>query len=252
MKAFLTFTLQAPMASWGDIAVGEVRGTWDRPSRSAVIGLLGGALGLLRDDQENLMELTRGYGVGVRSDAFGTLLQDYHTMQTVAKSRLKNRAIATRAEMMSVADKITVLSQRAYRVGTMHTIAVWERDKVKWALKQLADALASPVFSLYAGRRSNPLGLPLSPTVLMANSLAHAFLLRPPLPQNATTALRQLRPREGWGREVAHDQCEGFDSGLVGPFRRHVRRDVPANRTGWLFSERVMQVGLLPDYEGLE
>ena len=30
MTGFLLFTLYAPLASWGEIAVGETRGSWDR------------------------------------------------------------------------------------------------------------------------------------------------------------------------------------------------------------------------------
>ena len=37
MPEFLTFVLAAPLAAMGEIAVGERRGTWDRPGRSAVL-----------------------------------------------------------------------------------------------------------------------------------------------------------------------------------------------------------------------
>ena len=39
------------MASWGEIAVGENRHTASYPSKSAIIGLLGAALGIKRDDE---------------------------------------------------------------------------------------------------------------------------------------------------------------------------------------------------------
>ena len=44
--AFLVFQLQAPLASWGEPAVGEYRGSCGYPGESALIGLLGAALGL--------------------------------------------------------------------------------------------------------------------------------------------------------------------------------------------------------------
>jgi len=243
---FLLFTLQAPLASWGDIAVGEWRGSWDRPSRSALTGLLGAALGLLRHDSERQRAISEGYGVAVRGDAFGTPMQDYHTMQTVAKSQLKKRDIATRSEMLEIREKETVLSWREYRQGVVCTVALWCRPAAGWSLAQLGDALRRPAFALYAGRRSNPLGLPANPEIVDAPSLAAAFAARPPIPAHAPSELRRLRPRGGWGQEVAHDECDGFESGLVAPMRRHVRRDVPVDRIGWLFAARTMQVGTLP------
>jgi len=129
------------------------------------------------------------------------------------------------------------------------TVAVWQNGPGRWPLEAFGDALRRPVFALYAGRRSNPLGLPVSPAVVEASSLAAALARRPPLPDGGLAEFRPLRPREGWGREVAHDPCVGFESGLVEPFRRHIRRDSPVNRLGWLFEERVMLVGMMPAAE---
>jgi len=52
MTAFLLASLYAPMASWGEITVGERRTSWDRPSRSAILGLVAAALGIEREDQD--------------------------------------------------------------------------------------------------------------------------------------------------------------------------------------------------------
>lgn len=247
MTAFLLFTIQAPLASWGEVAVGEWRGSWDRPSRSAITGLLGAALGVTRQDAEGQRALAHGYGVAVRGDALGRPMQDYHTMQSVAKSKLKKLQISTRADILEVTDKETVLSRREYRQDVVCTIAVWPRTDARWSLEALAQALVTPVFTLYAGRRANALGLPVHPKVTEADSLAAAFATRAPLPVNVPVDLLRLRPSEGWGREVAHDECHGFTSGLSAPFRRVVRRDVVVNRSGWLFEERIMHVGMLPE-----
>ena len=48
---FLVFQLQAPLSSWGDTAVGEYRGSYEHPGESALIGLLGAALGIRREDE---------------------------------------------------------------------------------------------------------------------------------------------------------------------------------------------------------
>lgn len=247
MTSFLLFTLHAPLASWGEIAVGEWRGSWDRPSRSAVLGLLGAALGLLRGDAGGHDALAEGYGVAVRNDAMGNPMQDYHTMQSVSVTELRRHPAQTRAGVLAIREKQTVLSRREYRDSVLFTVAIWAAATApRWSLEALADALRRPVFSLYAGRRSNPLGLPLRPAIVEAESLAGSFIQRDPLPPGTPVEFRRLRPRQGWGREVAHDQCTGFSSGLVEPFRRHVRRDSPVDRLGWLFEERVMHVGMLP------
>jgi len=246
MTSFLLFTLQAPLASWGEIAVGEWRGSWDRPSRSAVIGVLGAALGIARHDASAQRALRDGYGVGVRGDALGTPMQDFHTMQTVAKSALKKRTIVTRADVLAIADRETVLSRREYRADVVCTIAVWTQADPRWSLGTLSDALRRPAFALFAGRRSNPLGLPVRPQIVDAGTLADALAVRPALPEHTPLELQRLRPRGGWGTEVAHDGCNEFASGLVEPFRQHVRRDVPTDRLGWLFEERIMHVGMMP------
>jgi CRISPR system Cascade subunit CasD len=244
---FLRFTLHAPMASWGEIAVGEWRGSWDRPGRSAIVGLLGAALGVLREDIVGQQALADGYGVAVRADASGNPMQDYHTMQTVSKTLLKRRTVNTRADVFFERERETVLSRREYRTDVVCTVVVWSRQDARWTLAELRAALLQPAFSLFAGRRCNPLGLPTYPDIVASESLASAFSSRPPLPVDALPEFWRLRPSHDWGREVAHDACDGFASGLIAPTFRVVRRDVPVNRKGWLFEERVITVGMLPD-----
>ena len=81
MPDYLIFHLYGPMASWGDIAVGEYRNTADTPTRSAIFGLLAAGLGIHRDDEDGLLNLSRSYKMAVRIDAHGTRLQDFHTTQ---------------------------------------------------------------------------------------------------------------------------------------------------------------------------
>jgi CRISPR system Cascade subunit CasD len=250
VTSFLLFTVQAPLASWGEIAVGEWRGSWDRPSRSAVIGLLGAALGVERRDGDRQRRLSAGYGVAVRADALGTPMQDYHTMQTAAKSALRRLKINTRADVLAVADRETVLSRREYREGVVYTVAIWQRPGAHWSLGEIATALQHPRYVLYAGRRANVLGLPVRPEIVEGDSLAAALAGRAPLPVGTPGDFARLKPRDGWGREVAHDSCDEFPSGLVAPLRRHIRRDSPVDRSGWLFEDRVMEVGLLPAPDG--
>ena len=61
---FLVFQLQGPMAAWGDTAVGEFRPSLDAPGLSSLVGLLGAALGLRREDVGQ-QQMGRGVGHGM-------------------------------------------------------------------------------------------------------------------------------------------------------------------------------------------
>ena len=101
MTQFLLATLYAPLASWGDIAVGEVRNSWDTPSRSAVLGLVAAALGLRRDEQEAHATLDRTLAVAVRVDLTGIAMVDYHTAQSVSAAAVKKHKPASRRELLA-------------------------------------------------------------------------------------------------------------------------------------------------------
>ncbi len=246
MTDFLLLTFYAPLASWGDIAVGEIRGSWDRPSRSAVLGILAASLGIDRSDQERHDALDRGYGIAVRLDAVGSSMVDYHTVQTVPEAVIKRIAGSPRRIALEAGEPGTLLSRRTYRQDSLATVAIWARDDASWTLSDLADAVHRPAYTLYAGRKSNPFGLPLNPAVVSAESLAAALAHRSnPLQGHpgADRAFDVVRPMQ-----VTHDPCDGFPSGLR-PHQMVVRRDGQPNRTRWQFSERTVEVGLF-DGEG--
>jgi CRISPR system Cascade subunit CasD len=240
---FLVFTIYAPWSSRGDIAVGEERGSWDRPSRSAILGFVAGALGIVREDQAAHDELDAGFGMAVWANRVGTPMVDYHTTQTVAASVVKKRRLSTRAELMSVADRETILSRRTYREDALYTIALWSRSVSRWTLPVLEAALRRPVFVPYAGRKSNPLGLPAAPEIVSAATIADALIKRADHLWPAATA--KARSWRTWDREVSYDPCDGFESGLTGPVRRNVQRDARPHRMRWQFAERVVETGLL-------
>lgn len=244
MTDFLLITLYAPLASWGEIAPGDLRGSWDRPSRSAILGLLAASLGVRRGDQDSHDALDRACGIAIRLDAPGRPLVDYHTAQTVAASVVKRHRPTTRRELLETIpahDRETILSRRFYRVDSLATAAVWTRAEAFRSLPDLAAALQRPRFVLYAGRKSNPFGVPLLPEVVSAGSLAEAFARRPAGPPGL--AQRKLLGRNRWGREISHDPCDAFPSGLI-PVRRETRRDTHPHRSRWQFRERVVEVGL--------
>ncbi len=74
----LFLRLEGPMQAWGLRARWSERDTADAPTKSGIIGLLGCALGLRRDDMR-LRALSDELRMGVRIDLPGVLMRDYHT-----------------------------------------------------------------------------------------------------------------------------------------------------------------------------
>lgn len=177
MPAGLAFTLYAPLAGLGDLAVGERRGGFDRPGRSAILGLVAAALGYDRTAEEKHAALDRGYGLVQRVRRSGSLMTDYHTVQAPPAER--KSAWATRREALDRPSHRlnTLLSSRDYRedlwveVGLVHL-----HDTEGPAPEKIAEALRRPAYTLYLGRKSCPLGRPPAPRCLDAVTRLAALL----------------------------------------------------------------------------
>lgn len=175
MPEFLVFRLYGPMASWGDIAVGEQRPTTPHPSKSAVLGLVAAALGIRRHEDEKHQTLADGYGYAVRVDAPGVLLRDYHTTQ-IPESTTRLRHLASRRdETRDPHNLYTILSARDYRCDGVYTVCLWRRGDSVVTIEALAEALRKPRLPLYLGRKSCPLALPLQPRCFQAEFMELAF-----------------------------------------------------------------------------
>jgi CRISPR system Cascade subunit CasD len=161
MPEFLTFIVAAPLAAMGELAVGERRGGWTRPGRSAVLGLVAACLGVDRADETAHATLDGSFGLALWVEQCGPLLADYHTAQ-VPPSR-RGRRFATRAEELAAPELETVLSRRDYRSDVLVTLALWAKAQAPWSLRDIERALHSPHFTPYFGRKSCPLMLPMAP-----------------------------------------------------------------------------------------
>lgn len=239
MLSYLAFTLHAPLAAFGAVAVGERRPSWDRPGRSAVLGLVAAALGVDRGDEAAHMALHAGYGMAVRTDAPGRLLADYHTAQVPPAQR--GRRHPARADELSTPGLGTVLTRREYRTDAVHTVALWERPGAPHALDALQAALLRPAYVLYLGRKGCPLGLPLGPRLLDAPDPEAALHVRAATASEPEQCLRRdLRAETG---PVAMD-ADAADPMRV--LRVEQRRDALASRTRWQFGLRAEAVLRLP------
>lgn len=177
MAATLVFQLQAVFASWGEPAVGEYRGTAEMPSRSALIGLLGAALGIDRVDEGAHASLRDGYGYATGLLREGNLLRDYHTTQVPPRSALKGIVATTRRQETALPrDKLSVvLSTRDYRQNAAWLVALQPRATAAYSLEAIAEALRRPHFVLYLGRKSCAPTAPLCPQILAEDYVEAAF-----------------------------------------------------------------------------
>jgi CRISPR system Cascade subunit CasD len=175
MKEYLIFQLYSPLASWGVEAVGEVRHTAPVPTRSALLGLLAAALGIRRDEEERLNHFNQHYHFAVHSlSSHERWLRDYHTVSVPRESR-KYRYYTRRDELRLAPGEVgTIITQREYRIDGYWHVAVCETPGAPYTLDDLREALLTPHFSLYLGRKSCPLALPLAPR-LMSGTLYEVF-----------------------------------------------------------------------------
>ncbi|OAZ98746.1 type I-E CRISPR-associated protein Cas5/CasD [Halomonas sp. G11] len=237
MTDYLIFRLYAPLASWGEAAVGETRPTATYPGKGAVLGLLGAALGIRRDDDEGQMQLRESIAMGVKQSTPGMLMRDYHTVQVpAAQSKVSYH---TRKEELSAPRDMlkTILSSRDYRCDGLWTVAVWLTPAATLALAELEQALKTPHYPLYLGRKSCPPSAPLAPQVRQCHTLKEALDTSfPKLAFNCQEDRKALRfPNEAlyaWEGEAS-----GLDGSQVAEYNDVW--DLPLNRRRWQFGPRL-------------
>jgi CRISPR system Cascade subunit CasD len=247
---YLVFRLYAPLASWGEIAVGESRHTANYPSKSALIGLLGAALGIERDDEEQQLRLQQSYAFAVELFTAGSLLRDYHTAQvpdSVGKFTYRTR----RDELVLGEERLgTILSSREYRTDVLALASVRARDNAPYALAEIQEKLLKPVFHLYLGRKSCPLAAPLNPQVLTGQpnffAAFKAYQHKPLLPtfKPETNGLTERdfywlgcpKDRRYYWEGTSEDFSDSPD--LVNRQTR-IRHDQPLSRKRWQFAPRL-------------
>ncbi len=176
MSEHLVFLLYAPLAAMGGVAVGEQRAGFDRPAKSAILGLIAAALGLDRNNEAAHRALAEGYRLGLGEISRGRLLLDYHTAQ--APPQRRSRSFATRREELARKDDLgTVLSVREYRTD----LPIWSRFGPK---QHRAGSLASSV------KLCNAHTLPCTSDASLARSVFPSILVW----SKPTIAARPSRP----------------------------------------------------------
>lgn len=126
----LRLRLASPLQSWGAASRFTRRATESAPTKSGILGLLSAAQGRRRSDPiEDLLDLE----LAVRTEQQGVLLRDFHTAHHLV-----------RGDAMP-------LTNRFYWSDAVFTAHIGGRTEV---LEGLKDAIESPAFPLFFGRRS--------------------------------------------------------------------------------------------------
>lgn len=175
MSAFLLH-LQGPMMAYGDSGFGQLRTAGPFPSRSAVLGIIGAALGVERG-AEQLLALHKNLRVHVASVVTGPVLVDYHTVSTAGYEEYDS----VRMRRSTPSGTNPVLTDRSYHLDSHFVVAIQGNDT--GMVEECVAALGDPVFTGYLGRRSCP------PTTLLR-----------PIPASDENMLDAMSEAVDWGR----------------------------------------------------
>lgn len=146
----LLLRLEGPLQAWSAQGKLGVRDTEREPTKSGVIGLVGAAMGMLRDDEEALATLA-ALQMSVRVDRAGVLLHDYHTAGGGVFRGEPYQVFGT--------GRSDAVPTHRYYLQHASFVAALEGDAS--LIRRLADALVSPRYPLFLGRRSCPPSVPL-------------------------------------------------------------------------------------------
>lgn len=242
MRNWLVIQLAAPLGSFGELAGASRRGGRERPGKGALLGLVGAALGVRRDDVAGQTALAQGYEVAVRTLRSGAILHDFHTVQSLPRP---HRA-ATRRDALSQKHALaTSISTREYRQDPLFEAAFAAKPGARWSLEAVRDALKKPVFTVYLGRKSCPLAAPLDPRLVAAPTPIEAFeVAEKARPDDWSTLISPAFPAPQPIEIAIESESDQDMEATTRPRRR--RRDQPRDRIGWHFEEREEIVIALP------
>lgn len=167
MNGFI-LDLQGPMMSFADRGFGQLREEGEFPSRSAVIGIVAAAMGVERGS-ERLLELHAGLRIHTARVRSGALLVDYHTVLTAGYDEYDPARLRREG-----AEGNPTLTWRSYHCDG-HFVALVEGNDGE-LIEECRQALRSPVYTSFLGRRSCPPSTPLLPHEVDGGTQVQALL----------------------------------------------------------------------------
>lgn len=138
--------LEGPMQSWGTTSRFEIRDTQLEPSKSGVVGLVGAALGVARDELGRIAQLA-DLAMCVRVDRAGVLRSDY---QTAGGGEWPGRKRYGVYKASGAPSKDATLSRRHYLADASFVVGLSGNDDLVVAIDA---ALRAPRWPLFLGRK---------------------------------------------------------------------------------------------------
>lgn len=220
-ESILLLRLEGPLQSWGTRSRWDVRDTGLEPTKSAVIGLLGCAKGLTRDDIE-LERLDEALLFGVRADRPGIVSVDYHTVTGYHRTAAGDYKVSggTVKSLLKAREckESTIVSPRDYLHDAAFLVALTVKPEHQTnhpqLLHELAQALREPRWPLFLGRKacipSRPFLDPNALTVEYANledalKKVHWAIPRSPRQRAFFEKRKQTVELQGWVEDPSGD-----------------------------------------------
>jgi CRISPR system Cascade subunit CasD len=211
----LLLRLEGPLQAWSSQGKLSIRDTEREPTKSGVLGLVGAAIGMDRNDDAMLARLAQ-LRMAVRVDRAGTLLRDFHTAGS--------GTFRGRDDYFVYGTNNCVPSNRYYLQDASFTVGLeGERE----LLAQIERGFAAPRWPLYLGRRSCALSV--FPVLgLVDDALEEAIARAPRAERCDRGALRAVvECIQGQDGDMRMDVPRSFREGA----RRYLPRRV---RTVWV------------------
>jgi CRISPR system Cascade subunit CasD len=135
--------------------------------------MLGAALGVRREQREELAALSESVGFLVAVYEEGRLMEEYQTVETPIGATA--REARTRKQELEGGFKTTqVQTYREYLVDAYARVGVWSKEEYH-PLEKLKAALEEPEWGVYLGRKAHPPALPFAPEVVHADTVRGAL-----------------------------------------------------------------------------
>lgn len=233
----LALRLEAPLQSWGDSARWSIRDTRPEPTLSGVLGLVAASRGwrLSDDGDQRVAALAKRLRFGVRADREGAPLRDYHTIGGTRSGRETPWTGLLTAEGKTKRSQSngalhTEVSERNYLCDACFLVMLEADDAT---LNEIEDALRSPVWPQFLGRKACAPAAPVCPARPLGPSrvpgpLIDAISAFPWLGRAQDQPPEQLR--------VVVDEMADATSGL-----RALRHDVPESFRHRRFAHRYVR-----------
>ena len=141
MAELIMLRLEGQMQSWGEASAWDNRGTASLPTKSGIVGLIGGAMGLPRNSTQ-LVELARAICIGIRADRQGTIARDFQTVQGMPN-------IYTAQKKPRPGN--TIISSHWYLEDASFLVVI--QAKEEWS-QRIKKAFDSPRWCAFLGRKN--------------------------------------------------------------------------------------------------